>query len=73
MRIKLFLAGLCAMVVAGSSGRPTQPNVELAQFGPITKKRASPIPQRTPAGTDERIQPRENTQRQGGPFGGIHK
>lgn len=49
-------------------------DVRLAQFGPMTKKPAAPVPQRTAApNTRQNVERRGAQPQPGGAFGGMHK
>lgn len=72
----VVLVGIALMVAGlhehGAAGDPSP--ARLAQFGPMTKKPAVPVPQRTAASTTRQNVERRGAQPEaGGAFGGMHK
>lgn len=71
-------AFLAALVLLGGSPRldpsDTPSAARLAQFGEMTKKRATPVPQRTAAPSTQRnVERRGAPPQPGGAFGGMRK
>ncbi len=72
-RTALVLAGLTALAVA--AGAPADDRQQVAQFGTMTKIRATPIAQRTaaPGGTRQNVERRKAPSQPGKLFGDVHK
>lgn len=71
----VLLAGYAVLVASGSLHSTPEPHaVRLAQFGEMTKKRATPVPQRTAAPDTRQNAERRGAQpKPGGAFGGMRK
>jgi hypothetical protein len=69
------LVSVMLVVGPGAIGARVLPDdARLAQFGAVTKKRATPVPQRTAApNTRQNVERRGAPSQPGGPFGGMRK
>lgn len=70
-----LLVSVMLFVGSGASGaRVLSDDARLAQFGAVTKTRATPVPQRTAApNTRQNVERRGAPSQPGGPFGGMQK
>ena len=70
-----ILVSVMLFLGSGAIGARVLPDdSRLAQFGAVTKKRATPVPQRTAApNTRQNVERRGAPSQPGGPFGGMQK